>query len=352
MKAPRRTALLAGLAALLAPACDGGGVERVLSRLESLVFVPAGSCVLMSETSSPVDCSTVEDLLVARFEVTREEYRAWLDGGQAPPDARECLRFWSEAATGSEPATGMTLAEGAAFAASHGMRLPTAREWIRMTVGTRRQFFPWGPSARESVANTLDLKLERLAPVGTFEAGSTASGIYDLLGNAAEWSSDAIRPAVIDVAAGRTWELSWGVFAPQRLYRFLEEVAVWASSATRPLVGMLEDDRTWALGGSYLTRRREVYRYDAESEGQVAFNARQLDPRHRGRDVGLRLVVDAEEWLRSEASSWPSGRGLESRLEAIGQAWGSGAVPLLERLVAEEGAPKGLAALLGGALKP
>ncbi len=352
MNASRRTALLAGLAALLAPACDGGGEERALSRLERLVFVPAGSCVLMSETSSPVDCSTQTDLLVERFEVTREEYRAWLDGGQAPPEARECLRFWNEASTGSEPATGMTLAEGAAFAASQGMRLPTAREWIRLTVGTRRQFFPWGPSARESVANTLDLKLERLAPVGTFEAGSTASGIYDLLGNAAEWTSDAIGPAVVDVAAGRTWEFSWRVFEPLRLYRFLEQVAVWASNASRPLVGVLEDDRTWALGGSYLTRRREVYRYDAESEGQVAFNARQLDPRHRGRDLGLRLVVDAEEWLRSEARSWPPGRELGARLELTGRAWGSGAVPLLERLAAEEGAPEGLAALLRGAQRP
>jgi formylglycine-generating enzyme required for sulfatase activity len=265
----------------------------------------------MSETSSPVDCSTAIPLLVDRFEVTRREWRVWLEAGQVPEGSAECLEFWSDQAP-SLPATGMTLAEASDFAAAQDMRLPTAREWIRTAVGTRRQLFPWGPSPRESVANTLDLGLRRLAPVGTFEAGSTPSGIYDLLGNAAEWVTGAIRPA-----------------------------------SSSPI-----DERAWVLGGSYLDRRRPVYRFSADVEGFVIYNSSLLDPRSRSKDVGLRLVAEAEGWLRRASRAWPVDGLTELRLELVGRRWGGAAIPLLLRLAAEAQAAPGLQALLRGAQGP
>jgi hypothetical protein len=41
--------------------------------------------------------------------------------------------------------------------------------------------------------------------------------------------------------------------------------------------------------------------------------------------------------------------GTRARLKAVGRSWGRGAAPLLERLAAEQDAPRGLAALLEGA---
>lgn len=307
--------------ALLAAACGGGspwspgGGGDSPGRLERLVFVPARACVLLPETERPVDCSNPRALLVDRFEVTQEEWRAWLDGLEPAAEAHACLDFWSGNQP-AHPATGMTLGEARDFAAGEGMRLPSAREWVRIATGTRAQYFPWGRGSKESVANTLELRLRALAPVGTFESGATPSGVYDLLGNAREWVLDDLLPA----------------------------------ESRSPL-------RAWAMGGSFLARKRATYWLDesvdldgdGRSEGNTGFNAILLGSRARARDVGLRLVADAEAWLRAEAPGWGTDEATRRRLERIGEGWGSAAIGLLEGLAAEPEAARGLEALLRGA---
>lgn len=312
----RRLPRLALLCALFTSACEGGGEERALSRLESLVFVPARSCVLLPETKTPVDCSNEVALLVDRFEVTQAQWMRWLDGLDSDALARSCTDFWQSRAP-SKPATGMTLDEAREFAAGEGMRVPTGREWLRVAVGTRAQYFPWGRLPAESVANTLELELGDLAPVGTFENGRTPSGVYDLLGNAREWT-------IIE-----------SLLPPEE-----------ASS-----------QRAWAIGGSYLSNKSATYLLDegadldndGQIDGNTSFNAILLDPGLRGRDVGLRLIADAEDWLRAASKTWSAESLTEERLERVGRSWGSASIPLLERLVREPGAAPALEYLLRGA---
>ncbi len=312
--------LLGLLPALLGSACGGGEAERSLGRLERLVFVPPGSAVIGAETRFPVDVGSSEALLVDAFEVTRAEWRTWLEGLEPDDPARLSLELWPDAPDAA-PATGMSLAEAAAFAASEGMRLPTAREWLRIATGpTGRQPFPWKPVPHASVANTLELGLGRLAPVGTFESGRTPAGLHDLHGNAAEWVE----------------RIDLGPF-PER-----------------------GDHRTWAMGGSYRSRQRPTFRSeplaDLDGDGQVdsglAFQAVLLDPRTRSSDVGLRLVVEAAHWLRHHAPGWGDAPATLARLESLGARWGGAAAPLLRELVEAEGGARrapGLAALLRGA---
>lgn len=309
--------LLAVLCALLAAACDRGGEERALDRLDRLVFVPVASPVIGAETGAPVDCSNPAPFLIDSFEVTRAEWSAWLADLPVDDPAQESPDFWLDGSPGC-PATGMTLAEAEAFAASRGLRLPSATEWLRVAVGRLgRQPFPWKPVDHASVANTAELGLGRLASVGTFENGSTPSGVYDLHGNAAEWV------AAIDLA---------------------------------PFPGS-GDQRTWAMGGSFRSSKRPTFstdpRADLDADGQVdsglSFNAFLLDPGTRSSDIGLRLVVDAERWLREQAAGLDADARTLARLERIGARWGRDAVPLLRRLDGELGGSVQLAALLRGA---
>lgn len=294
--------------ALLTCACQGEGEERDFHRLERLIFIPEAPCILFPETRTRVDCSNPRPLVVDRFEVTRGEWSRWLESGPqvAGLQASQEQRRDGEA---RHPATDMTLDEAREFAASEGMRLPTAREWLRIAVGTRAQFFPWKPVPHASVANTDDLGLAHLSPVGTFEAGRTPAGVYDMLGNAAEW--------VVQVEVG-----------PERA---------------------LGDLRTWAMGGSYLSRKRATYRFDPEAEGSVTYNAWVLDPASRSNDVGLRLVADAESWLRERAAGWETDKAGAARLKLVGESWGQAAAPLLRRLSEESGAAPALKFLLLGA---
>jgi len=318
------------LTGLLCLGCSQGGGEGSLGRLERLVFVPAGSSVIGAETRSPVDIGNREPLLVDTLEVTRSEWGSWLDGLPAEHGAWTSLDLWSgdlgprgkrRIPLDGRPATGMTLAEAQAFAASEGMRLPTAREWLRVATGpTGRQPFPWKPVPHASVANTLELGLGRLAPAGTFESGRTSAGIHDLHGNAAEWVE----------------RIDLGPF---------------------PDSG---DTRSWAMGGSYRSRQRPTFRYDglADLDGDGAvdsgldFHALLLDPRTRSSEVGLRLFADAGPWLRQQAGSWGSSPAVLARLTQLGARWGPPAAPLLRELVEAEGGPgeaPALAALLRGA---
>jgi len=310
---------LAGLALLGAVSCAPGRHE-----IESLAFVAAGPCRL----SGVVDCTTTAALLVDRFEVTRGE---WLDaaasGGGREFDLPEAFRAgWSEA-TRRWPASGMQLDQARAFARRRGMRLPTVAEWMRIASGTRGQSWPWGVVDLESAANTLDLGLGRPVPVGSFENGNTYAGVCDMLGNVAEWAEPPLPEFTIWGPVVGTPTRA-GAVAPSR-----------ASGGTRSYYGI------WAMGGSFNDHQLPLH---GSSRDGVYFNARDLDARQRSITVGLRCVAQADEYLWKRAAEW-SDAGAETRIHAVGRAWGLPAVALLEELASRPRAPAGLRWLLEGA---
>ena len=197
------------LLALLLGACSesGGARERSLDRLERMAFVPAGECVLPRAQRSGLDSSTHRPLLVDRFEVTRGDWLEWLEQrpGESELAAEEFRARWGE---GGEdwPASWMTQGEAKRFAAAHDLRLLSAREWMRVAAGTRAQRLPWGAPAR-SVANSLELGLGRPSAVGTFENGRAGLGVYDLVGNVAEWVEGSLWDAEGALAADRAWAM-------------------------------------------------------------------------------------------------------------------------------------------------
>lgn len=270
-------------------ACGGPSAEeeRAIARLERLVFVPPGVCSLGLEG---LDCSNEEALLVDRYEVTQRE---WLDflSRRTGVSQGQGGRVWSkwQEDSGTLPATFMTQAEALEFASSEGMRIPSNREWLRISAGTRAQPWPWGTSPARSVANTLDLGLPGALGVGTFEAGATPSGVYDLVGNVREW---------VTVKDEKVNELSS------------------------------------AMGGSWLSHQQPLYDWD--STRGLRTSALEVDPRHRSIDLGMRLTASAERYLRREATSWGSRPGSQARVRAVGERWGRPAVELLQSL-ADEG---------------
>lgn len=309
-----------GIALAFLFACTGCARERsdgeaVLRELEGLAFVPAER-VLFDSFLRLVMYETPQPLLVDRFELTRARWREFTAARPQEVEAILLQRMEEWTAEHDDwPATFMTQAEAQACAQWRGMRLLSSDEWLLCALGPERRQYPWDAyERRDSVANTLDLGLGRACAVGTFEGGRTSRGLYDLLGNVAEWAAD-------DVEARRVGD-----------------------------GGQRGELRASALGGSFRTWSRPIYRQvSAGDAGDRPYLAYRLDPRSRQDDVGLRCAVQAREWLWERAAELPADAASRARLVAIGRSWGRGAVGLLVELCARQGAPAALQALREGA---
>jgi hypothetical protein len=325
-RAPRRV-LAVALAALSTSACGArdAGVPQALLELERLAFVPSGLIdktavdKLREWTRTPgfvyrgaIDGKPLgpgEALLVDVYEITRAQWLRF-EASQAAPADPEFVAIrgtWDES-TADWPATYMTQLEAARCAQWRGMRLLSAGEWLYCALGREPRPYPWGSFGQASIANTLELGLERPAPVGTFEAGRTPQAVADMLGNVAEWVGDCepSEPALIG------------------------------------------DTRVSALGGSFRSHTRPLFDVKPSSSERMLL-ARSVEPDTRADDIGMRCCVSAADYLWAHASEWGVGEGSRARLVALGRRWGRRALPVLESLATRPDAPAALDALAEGA---
>jgi iron(II)-dependent oxidoreductase len=85
-----------------------------------------------------------------------------------------------------------------------GRRLPTEAEWevaasgepieARNALSTRRRHFPWGDSLSTEERANLDWRAGGPVDVGAHEAGDSAFGCRQMIGNVWEWTADDFLP--------------------------------------------------------------------------------------------------------------------------------------------------------------
>ena len=149
------------------------------------------------------------ELLVAKFPVTTQEWKKFIEGDAYNDDAlwsAEGLQWkskerpsWKQLASSpavanfvheNQPAVGISWFEAEAFAKAHGARLPDCQERIDIVRGQERRVYPWGQSFGHGNCNTEEVGLGRPCAVGLFPSDKTPEGVYDLAGNVAEWTSE------------------------------------------------------------------------------------------------------------------------------------------------------------------
>jgi serine/threonine protein kinase len=136
----------------------------------------------------------VDKFAIDAYEVTVEKYTACVL-------AKKCRlsEEYREFRGIKYPIVGVSYQDARNYCAFEKKRLPTEAEWERAARGNTPSLYPWGDEISCDKANyggATDGKSCRTknpahtADVGSYPAGVSTSGVYDLAGNVWEWTSD------------------------------------------------------------------------------------------------------------------------------------------------------------------
>jgi formylglycine-generating enzyme required for sulfatase activity len=205
---------------LLFAATAGNAPQVVNDGHGDFVLVPAGAFRMGDNFGDglsrerPVHTVELDAFYIARYEMTNGEWKKFRDdpgygdakfwpGGRVVP--KDQVPYWTQAdnhgggtpGTDDFPVLGVNWDSATAYcnwlSAKTGKkyRLPTEAEWEKAARGTDQRRYPWGNVIDHSYANYVGSnKFDTGMKAGTFDAGKSPYGAYDMAGNVMEWCSD------------------------------------------------------------------------------------------------------------------------------------------------------------------
>jgi formylglycine-generating enzyme required for sulfatase activity len=146
--------------------------------------------------------ATVKDFYIDVKPVTNSMYAVFL----ADTKSTDFPEYWEnpDYNQAEQPVVGVTLEQAKAYAAwlskrlGAAKRLPTEDEWEIAARGGKDAIYPWGdelPSDGVRANYRGNGKFGLPSPVGSFENGKNALGLYDMAGNVWQWTSTPKDPA-------------------------------------------------------------------------------------------------------------------------------------------------------------
>lgn len=184
--------------ALNAPALDFSMYKtKIGDEGREMVQIPEGPFTMGSNDGDPDEAPEhqvfLKGFFIDRREVSQEEYARF-----AKMTKRQMPRievFEDDQSKLLKPeyaAMSVSWDEAAAYCKWAGKRLPTEAEWEKAGRGEGKRKYPWGDKFVSNAANVDGSEdgYKYLAPPGSFEAGRSPYGIFDMTGNVAEWVAD------------------------------------------------------------------------------------------------------------------------------------------------------------------
>jgi formylglycine-generating enzyme required for sulfatase activity len=160
-----------------------------------MVLVPAGKFTRgsnLGDDEKPVRQIYLNAFYMDKFEVTVGQYARYLEATDMdePPD----WSIMNQPQHLRRPVVNVSWEDAVNYCKWAGKRLPTEAEWEKAARGTDGRIYPWSNEAPTRLHANYGRKdwddHLALSPVGSFEAGKSPYGIYDMAGNAWEWVFD------------------------------------------------------------------------------------------------------------------------------------------------------------------
>ncbi len=160
-------------------------------------LIPAGSFTMGSDMGfsdeQPVHEVSLSAFYIDTYEVTNYLYAQCVNDGKcsepAGKDSVTRSNYYGNTEFNNYPVLAVNWNQASTYCAWRGARLPSETEWERAARGTNPQTFPWGETSDRTRAN-YNVFVGDTAAIGSYEAGKSPEGVYDLAGNVSEWVND------------------------------------------------------------------------------------------------------------------------------------------------------------------
>lgn len=161
---------------------------------DGMVLVKGEEFTMGTDKGDPAEMPahkvTVKSFYMDKTEVTREDYAKCVTAGKCTAPS-----IWKDgkfpAGTEKFPVVGVTFGQAVTYSTFVNKRLPTEEEWEFAARGTDKRIHPWGNSWEKGKANAHG-EGKTFVEVGKF-SGVSPFGIYDMVGNAWEWTSSEFK---------------------------------------------------------------------------------------------------------------------------------------------------------------
>jgi formylglycine-generating enzyme required for sulfatase activity len=140
---------------------------------------------------------------IDKYKVTNEEYCRFLNdgnGGYWTPwnprisrafEGRNAGKFVpADNSLARHPVVLVNWYQAKGYAEWAGKRLPTEAEWEYAAGGKEGRKYPWGNEEPDETRLDFPIQYKHTVPVDWFPKGATPEGVFQMVGNSAEWCAD------------------------------------------------------------------------------------------------------------------------------------------------------------------
>jgi formylglycine-generating enzyme required for sulfatase activity len=133
---------------------------------------------------------------IDRYEVTVSEYQSFVrETNHEPPAIWKDYKMFGYPEPGADhPVVDVNFYDGEAYCAWAEKRLPTEVEWEKAARGADGRVFPWGNTLEPEFVATEDRGRFFTTAVGSMKKDVSPYQVYDMGGNAMEWTSSLHEP--------------------------------------------------------------------------------------------------------------------------------------------------------------